>query len=289
MKRIITALLAIFMMVIISGCSTVSTEPDEVAIHYSGGSFSSKNFKDCVDSSDRQVDGPGDEHYVYPAGQRTFSFTGAEGSEQGPVNVTTGSQEVGVGGFLTFTLNTDCKVLRDFHEKVGKKYGAYQGGGGWDDFLADYIAVPLNAVMNEAAGSIVTPEGESAEQNWYLLYTKATTQKEFEAYVKENLPGEIEATLGEDYITVNEVSISKPTVSDTLKASLAAVEEARLDNEAQKQRNTTAITQYDTIKSCLATGLDRQNCTLIFLSQNGANIPFLPVPQGGAINYQSGQ
>jgi hypothetical protein len=85
------------------------------------------------------------------------------------------------------------------------------------------------------------------------------------------------------------VSISKPDISDSLKESLAAKEQARLDNEAQKQRNTTAITQYETIKNCLDTGLDRSNCTLIFLSQNGADIPFLPVPQGGAINYTSSQ
>lgn len=286
-KTILISAFAIAMLFVMSGCSSVSTEPDQVALHYSGGSFSSKKFKGCVDASNREWDGPGDAHYVYPKGQRTFSFTGAKGSEQGPVNVTTGSQEVGVGGFVTFTLNTDCKTLREFHEKVGKKYGAYEDGGGWGDFLADYIAVPLNATMNEAAGSITTPEGQSADQNWYLLYTKATVQKEFEKYVKDNLPDEIEATLGEKFITVNEVSISKPTVSDTLKDSLASVEEVRLENEAQKQRNSKALTQYKTLSECLATGIGEQACTLIFLSQNGANIPFLPVPQGGAVNYQA--
>jgi hypothetical protein len=71
-----------------------------------------------------------------------------------------------------------------------------------------------------------------------------------------------------------------------LKASLAAKEQARLDNEAQEERNAQVRTQYDTIGDCLKTGLSEQNCTLIFLQQSGADIPFLPVPQGGAINYQ---
>ncbi len=289
MKRIIQMIVAATLMVGLmlmgTGCSTVSTEPDEAALHYSGGSFSSKNFKDCISPSDRQYDGPGDTHYIYPAGQRTFSFTGAEGSEASPIAVTTGSQEVLVGGFVTFTLNTDCETLRDFHEKVGMKYKAYKDGGGWDDFLNDYIAVPLNATLNEAAGAIKAPEGQTADQNWYLLYTKADTQRAFEEYVKANLPTEIEQTLGEDFITVNAVSISKPTVSEALKAKLSAVEEARLDNVAQKERNAQVRTQFDTISDCLKTGLDAENCTLIFLSQSGAEIPFLPIPQGGAVNY----
>lgn len=286
--KIVAALIAVVMLSIsMSSCSSVSTEPDEVALHYSGGSFSSKSFKGCVESSNREFNGPGDGHYIYPKGQRTFSFTGAEGSERGPIAVTTGSQEVSIPGFVTFTLNTDCKTLREFHEKVGNKYKAYKDGGGWDDFLNDYIAIPLSATLNKAAGAITTPEGVTADQNWYRLYTNAETQNEFEAYVKENLPEEIEQTLGEKFITVNEVAISKPGISDTLKDSLAEKEKARLDNEAQRERNAQVRTQYDTIKDCLETGLDKQSCTLIFLSQNGADIPFLPVPQGGAVNYQS--
>lgn len=105
--------------------------------------------------------------------------------------------------------------------------------------------------------------------------------------MKDNLPEEIETTLGAKFITVNAVSISKPTIDDGLKDSLAKKEQSRLENEAQKEQNEKVRTQYDTIKDCLATGLDKQSCTLIYLSQNGANIPFVPVPQGGAVNYSS--
>jgi len=283
MVGVIAALGVVFMA---SGCSTVSTDSDEAAVVYNGGEFSSKTFQGCVDSSTREYNGPGDTSYIYPKGQRTFSFTGKEGSESGPIPVTTGSQEVTVPGFVTFTLNTDCETLREFHERIGNKYKAYKDGGGWDDFLNDYIAIPLSATLNEAAGAIQTPEGQSADQNWYRLYTNADVQKAFEEYIKENLPAEIEQTLGEEFISVNEVSISKPGIDDTLKEALAQKEEARLENEAQKQRNTTALTQYETLKDCLATGIGQQACTLIFLSQNGADIPFLPVPQGGAINFQ---
>lgn len=277
-KRIIVGLMALAMIVVMSSCSSVSTEPDEVALHYSGGSFSSKNFEGCIDSSNREFNGPGDTHYTYPANQRTFSFTGKEGSEAGPIAVTTkDGQEVLVPGFVTFTLDTDCKTLREFHENIGMKYKAYKDGGGWDSFLNDYIYTPLDSAMNKAA--LEAP-------GWYPLYSNSEVQGIFEQAVKETLPDEVTKALGEDFITVNAVQISKPTVSDELKSGLSKKEEARLQNEAQKELNQKVRTQYDTIKDCLATGLDRQNCTLIFLSQNGADIPFLPIPQGGAVNYQ---
>lgn len=287
-KAILVAVLAIMFVMFASGCSTVSTQPDENALHYEGGSFSSSKFENCVKPSSRNFDGPGDDHYIYPAGQRTFSFTGADGSESGPISVTTGSQEVLIPGFVTFTLTSDCESLRKFHETVGKKYEAYKDGRdghGWNEFINDYIAVPLSSTLNKAATSIETPEGATKDQNWFLLYNDGETQRAFETFVKENLPDEIEATLGADYITVNAVSIAKPQISDDLKNSLAAKEKARLDNEAQRERNEQVRTQFDTIKDCLATGLNESSCTLIYLSQSGADIPFLPVPQGGAVNY----
>lgn len=283
-QRILVAIVSVVALLFgTAACSSVSTEPDEVALHYSGGAVSSKTFKGCVDASNRDFNGPGDQHYVYPAGQRTYSFTGASGSERGPMAVTTGSQEVLIPGFVTFTLNTDCDVLREFHEKVGKKYAAYKDGGGWAALLNDYVAVPLSATLNEAAGAIQAPEGQSADQNWYRLYSNAETQDEFEAYVKENLPGEIEATLGEEFITVNAVSISKPDIGSSLKESLAAKEKARIDNEAQKERNTIAATKYDSLKDCRQTGLSEQACVTVYLAEQG-DIPFYPVPNGGNLN-----
>jgi hypothetical protein len=273
--------MAIAMMYFMSGCSTTSTEPDEVALHYTGGSFSSKNFEKCIDASDRSVDGPGDQHYVYPKGNRTFSFTGKDGSEAGPIAVTTkDGQEVFIPGFVTFTLNTDCKTLREFHEKIGKKYEAYKDGKdgkGWTEFLNDYVYTPLDSAMNRAS---LEADG------WYALYSDAAVQNEFEEAVKDSLPDEVIKALGGDFITVNAVQISKPSVSDGLKKGLSAKEEARLSNDAQKELNEKSRTQYQTIADCLVTGLSEENCTLIFLSQNGADIPFLPIPQGGAVNFQ---
>jgi len=278
MKRIFVAAIAALALFSMNACSSVSTEPDEVALHYSGGSFSSKNFQDCVDPSNREYNGPSDSHYIYPAGQRTFSFTGAEGSEQGPITVTTNDgQNLNVPGFVTFTLDTTCETLRDFHEKVGMKYGAYKDGGGWDAFLNDYIAVPLTSAMNKA----------SLDSGWYALYSSSEAQADFEEYVKANLPAEVEKALGADFLTINAVQISKPQPNEELTAALAQKEQAKIENDAQKERNAVARTKYDSLRDCRQAGLSEAACVTIYLAESG-DIPFYPIPSGGNLNVSPG-
>ena len=72
------------LLLTVTGCSTVSTESDQVALHYDAGAFSSTTYQECVTQNNRAWDGPGEKYYIYPAGQRTFDFTGREGSESPP-------------------------------------------------------------------------------------------------------------------------------------------------------------------------------------------------------------
>lgn len=272
-KRVFVGLFAALAILTTSACSGVNTQPDEVALHYSGGSLSSAKFKSCVPASQREWDGPGDDHYTYPKGQRTFSFTGRDGSEIAPVPVVTNdSQELEVPGFVTFTLNTDCDTLREFHERIGIKYQAYERTG-WNAFLNDYLAVPLKASMNKA----------SLATDWRNLYSNADAQREFEDYVKKNLPAEVSKALGNNFITINEVSIEKPKPSEGLRKGLAAKEEAKLQDEAQKQQNVVAATKYDSMRDCRNSGLSENACITIYLADQG-KIPFYPVPQGGDLN-----
>jgi len=272
-KRIFVALALILGL---AGCSSINTQADEAGLHYSGGSLSSATFENCVGSSTRNYDGPSDSHYKYPAGQRTFSFTGRVGSEAPPITVTTNDgQELSVPGFVTFTLNTSCQALRDFHEKVGIKYQAYTDAG-WAEFLNDYLYVPLAASMNEA----------SLQGNWQDLYSKAEVQTAFEQQVKADLPSEVKDALGEDFITINSVSIEKPRPGQGLIDGLAAKEEARLQNEAQEQRNAVNRTKYDSFKDCRQAGISEDTCLVLKLAEDG-DIDFLPVPSGTGVNLNA--
>ncbi len=280
MKRITMALVALLLLIpIITGCSQASTEPDEQALHYKGGAFSSSKFDNCIGTSTRNFDGPGDAHYIYPAGQRTFSFTGAKGSESAPLEVTThDSQQLAVPGFVTFTLTGDCDSLRSFHERIGKKYGAYKDGGrdgqGWNEFLLDYIDVPLQAAMNEA----------SLNFDWQTLYSDSAAQSEFEANVKADLPEQVATALGnKDYITINAVQIGKPLPAQALLDGLTAVEAAKLVKTAQDEKNKANVSKYQTFADCREAGLTEQACMTIYLSDSG-KIPFWPIPAGANVN-----
>lgn len=271
-KKITAAVAVALGLSVMTACSSVSTSPDEQALHYKGGSFSSKSYESCIDPSTREFNGPGDDHFVYPAGQRTYSFTGRKGSESKAIKVKTqDSQQLSVKGFVTIELTNDCKLLRKFHEAIGSKYKAYEPGG-WLNLLNDYVAVPLNSTMDKAA--LAYP--------WRTLYSSSDALTEFENAVKENLPAEVKTAMGDSFITVKAVSLETPEPDKELLDGLKASEKAKLDNAAQKERNEKLRTQYDSFKDCRK-AMSEESCLVLKLAEDG-DVPFYPIPAGGSIN-----
>jgi len=102
--------------------TSVSTGPDQVALHYKDGAFSSRRFADCVSPSQRVWDGPGDRHFVYPSSQTNFVFDQGD-SDGAPITfVTKDGIEMQVEGVANFLLNTSCEPI-----KIGGT--TYNGGG----------------------------------------------------------------------------------------------------------------------------------------------------------------
>lgn len=277
-KKILVSTVAIGAVVLMSGCSNVSTEADEVALHYKGGSMSSSKFANCVPVAKRNYDGPGDAHYIYPDGQRTFSFTDNTSENKEPIDVTTKDQQTqDVPGFVTFRLNTDCDTLKKFHETIGKKYAAYKDGKpnnqGWSDFLRDYISVPLKSTMNNAGLEIKT---------WNELYSDAATKAQFEKRVAELLPAAIQKTVGGNFVTVVQVSIAKPKPPQALLDQLSAKEANRLANLAQEEKNKLQKTKYGTFIECRAAGISEETCKIIYLAESG-KVTLWPIPAGQGV------
>ena len=136
--------------------TTVSTGPDQVALHYSDGAFTPRRFKDCVSSSTRAWDGPGDKHYSYPKSQRNYVF--GEGGDRPMVTfVSKDGIEMSVDGVAAFLLNTDCKTLQKFHDLIGNRYAAYMdtddgnGSAGWLQMLSVYLSRPLETAIDRAS------------------------------------------------------------------------------------------------------------------------------------------
>lgn len=161
--------------------TTISTGPDQVALHYKDGPFSSRKFADCIAPSTRVWDGPGDKHFAYPSSQTNFVF-GEDGDGSAITFVTKDGIEMTVDGVANLLLNTDCKALQAFHDLIGNRYRAYMVDGersdGWRQMLSVYIARPLQTAIDRAGQKYTYTE----------LYVDPASKAKWEADVVAALP-----------------------------------------------------------------------------------------------------
>ncbi|MFP5253769.1 MAG: SPFH domain-containing protein [Actinomycetes bacterium] len=216
--------------------STTSTGPDQVALHYKGGAFSSKRFSDCIAPSNREFDGPGDSHFAYPSSQTNFVFDADPGSDGNQITfVTRDGIEMAVEGVTNFLLNTSCEpitigqtryeggALQRFHELIGNRYMAYmtQSGmrsDGWRQMLNVYIARPLDTAIDRAGQNYTYTE----------LYTDPTKKAAWEQDVLEQLPDLINRqTDGDTEFFLNfAITLQKPEPPQAIKDALVKQQEA---------------------------------------------------------------
>ncbi|GAA3124420.1 SPFH domain-containing protein [Streptosporangium carneum] len=291
-RRLRGYLLAVPVLVVcglfLSGCSRVSTQPDEVVLHYAGGMFEAIKFERCINpSSGATLLGPGDTGYSYPFGQRTFDFSGASDAESKPLSVVSKDNvEMTVSGVATFTLNTDCKTLQRFHEKIGLKFRAYYEEGeseGWRRMLNIYMRVPLDRAMDAA----------SQEFEWRGLFNDPKVKQAWEARVGVLARQFIEETGGADYFCNQNytgsgecgdisLTIQKPEPPEALVNALASEQAAKAENVAQTQRNAKVRTEIESIKD-LVRVLGPQGAVLWQAIQKG-QVSVVPIPQGSNLN-----
>jgi hypothetical protein len=241
MKR---ALLIATAALVLAGCSSVSTQPDEVALHYKAGPFSSTKFANCVDPSTKNYDGPADKHYAYPAGQRTYDFTGGSGSESDPLTVVSrDNQELTVSGVAKFNLDTDCDVLRSFHEQIGLKYSASMNGDevsdGWVRMLRVYIGQQLQQAMTTAA----------QKYDWQDLYNDPAIRAQWEDEVNTLTPQLVTRFAGKEYFQNFSFTLQKPVPSAGLLQGLQEAQQAVLEKKTIENQNAAVIAEIDQIRS----------------------------------------
>lgn len=203
--------------------TTISTGPDQVALHYSDGAFTPRRFKDCVEPSTRAWDGPGDKHFAYPSSQRNYVF--GEGGDRGYVTfVTKDGIEMSVDGVAAFMLNTECDTLRKFHDLIGNRYAAYMdstdgnGSDGWLRMLSVYISRPLETAIDRAG------------QNYtYIdLYMDPNVKAQWERDVLAQLPDLVGRQIDgeEQFFTDFAITLQKPSPPESVRAALVAQQEA---------------------------------------------------------------
>lgn len=271
-----------------TGCSRVSTEPDEVVLHYAGGTFEAIKFERCINpSSGATLLGPGDTGYHYPFGQRTFDFSGSEKAESGGISIVSKDNvEMNVAGSATFTLNTDCKVLQQFHEKIGRKFGAFFQDGeseGWTKMLNFYFKQPLDRAMDAA----------SQEFEWKKLFNDPNVKQQWEQRVGQLARQFIKETAGADYFCQPNyagvgdcgdvvLTIQKPQPPESLISALAAEQAAKQQNLAQQQINAKVKTELESIQDLVK--VLGPNGAIMWKAIQDGKVEVLPVPQNGTFN-----
>lgn len=282
-----------------TACSfSVNTEPDEATIVYSAAKGSATKFEKCIGTSARQGVSASDNSWTYPAGQRTYDFTGATGAESQPMKVTSKDNvELEVGGLVSFSLNTvDCATFRAFHEKVGLKTSAFLYGtettgfdsdapnaAGWRSMLNIYMRVPLDRALDAA----------SQEFAWRDLYNNPQVKQAWEKRVGEIAGQAINEMAGGTFFcspvlkaggqcgTIS-VTLTKPTPPEVLVDALAAEQAAKAQNEAQKQVNAKKFTELESIKALVKVlgpdayvklkAVESGNSTVVLSDGSGVNV-----------------
>ena len=256
-------------MLMLTGCSIANTAPDQAELHYNAGPLSATTFSNCIDPGTRSIDGPSDEHFYYPAGQRSFVFDDSDNASKDSTAFSAPSKDqvsLTLSGQVTFELNTDCDTLREFHEKIGLK-------DDWSAILKTYFAQPLNRALTDATQQFA----------WGDLYSNVDgAQPKWEAKVKELLPTYIkQATNGEYFINVTP-TLQRPTVSPELQSAIEATAQAIQQNKAQAERNVQVQSELESIRALVAVlGPDGYNT---YQAIKDGRISIIPVPQGGSIN-----
>lgn len=229
-----------------TACSGVNTAPDQTALHYSGGSYSSQKFVECFDPGVRKNNIGVDEGvFYYPVGLRTYTFAGANpkeaaalGADAPALSTSTKDQtELSVRGTITFTLNTSCKkytdeagrvwpggILQKFHDTIGRHDGAAatEDGVGPPDGWRIMLAVYMRNVADRAI------DNEALKYGWDELYNDASKKAAWERDVVKAIPGLIRKQAGEDYFKIDNILLQKPEIPGALRAQLTDKQAATL-------------------------------------------------------------
>ncbi len=249
--RKIGALLALGALAL-TGCSTVSTQPDQTALHYSAGPFSSTKFEDCVDPSTRATEGASDKFFVYPTGSvRTYDRSNDAKAEGGPIEVVSKDNvEMIIPVSVTLQMTDDCKTLQKFHETLGNRYKAYWGGSdfvdaneddipdGWVDLLNYYIGKQLD----------ITLDREAQNQNWRDLWNKPEVKVAVEKAVDLALSNNVNTAMGGAFFEIDKVTVAKPDpksedLKNAVAAEQAAVAKARAVEVESAAKETAAAAE----------------------------------------------
>lgn len=266
-----------------AGCSA-SLGPDESGVEYNGGAIQSVSFDNCVSPGHREYRGPGDHIYVYPAGQRSYEFSDNKDSQDSaPISVVTkDNTEMTVTGVATFSLNTDCRTLRQFHEQIGLKYKAYTEDG-WTKTLGTYLRQPLDRTMDQAA----------KQYTWKDLYSNPTIKQQWEQQVGQLIVDQVNNTAGGQFFCsptftgkgncgAFKLTLQQPQPPAGVRNALSAAQESLERAAAQKNENQRIDLEAEGLRKL--TKILGPDAAVLYQAIKLGRVKVVPLPAGGSIN-----
>lgn len=143
-------------MLFLTGCSEIA-EPDEIGLYYMEGQSDGYKFGECIEPGKT---GPGmwNNSVAYlPTSKRDWLIDDADGADdKDPLIVSAAPRENQPSGVqvrlsvqANFVLNSFCDedggVVRDFWEKIGRRYSA-DTTAGWDEMLRKIFSPTLKSI-----------------------------------------------------------------------------------------------------------------------------------------------
>lgn len=278
--------------VALAGCG-VSNQPDQSAVVYENAFWpTDQTFKSCVDPATQKYIWD-DDAYVYPFGQRTWTFGTGQGQDTEAIEVVTKEQQkMFVSGTVTFALNTSCEpdgdrwpggAIQQFHERIGLKYKAWEDEG-WVNFLNTYLDEPLNKALDTASQTYSYKDLYGGAED------VAATKRKWEQTVVNELVADVNNQAGFDLFCnpsydgngecgTLRLTLQKPDISDELAKSLEKREQAIADNAAQAELNETQLTELEGVQDRIDVlgGVDNY---LLEQAIKSGSIELLPLPEG---------
>lgn len=250
LKRTLSAITATTAAaILLAGCSVANTPPDQIALHYDGGAMVASKYIDCVDPSTYKTEGLGHTFYYYPTSLRTYSATGDEGAERKSFTVVSSDNaELTIPVTVTFTLTSDCDLLREFHESIGNRNKAFWGGSDFPDENQDGTPDGWVTVLNFYIGKALEATLDRASQGyeWRELWNNPEIKAEIEKAVEENLAVIVDDQMKGHYFDISTILLQTPTpVSEDLKnavvAEQTAVANAKAAEAAAEAEKTSKV------------------------------------------------
>jgi regulator of protease activity HflC (stomatin/prohibitin superfamily) len=132
-----------------------SVKGNEIGLHYNGGPIEGDSFERIIEpGSGAQFLGPADRLVTLPIDLRSYVTCDPDRVDgdtcDGPdiVAATKGGAEMRFRIGASFMVNTADEVVREFYEKVCRKFGCDEGDG-WDDMLQARFRGPIEQAIQQ--------------------------------------------------------------------------------------------------------------------------------------------